>query len=175
MEFDHFLVRPIRTDDLDGYYRLIDTNRPRLEDFFAGTVSKTRDREQTRNFISDNLAKAEKRTYFPFVVVDKTNEEIIGYVDVKSIDWSIPKAELGYFIDSRYEGEGISTKAVAAVTDHCFNELGMNKLFLRTHSENTGSRKVAERNGFEVEGLIRRDYKTTKGAVVDLVYYGRIR
>ena len=30
------------------------------------------------------------------------------------------------------------------------------------------------KNGFELEGTIRRDYKTTKGEVVDLNYYGKV-
>jgi RimJ/RimL family protein N-acetyltransferase len=47
-------------------------------------------------------------------------------------------------------------------------------VFLRTHESNVGSRKVAERNGFKVEGIIRKDYKTTKGEIVDLLYYGKI-
>lgn len=28
------------------------------------------------------------------------------------MDWSIPKAELGYYIDEGYEGKGVVTKAL---------------------------------------------------------------
>jgi ribosomal-protein-alanine N-acetyltransferase len=34
---------------------------------------------------------------------------------------------------------------------------------------------VAEKNGFILEGIIRSDYKTTSGVVVDLMYYGLLK
>jgi RimJ/RimL family protein N-acetyltransferase len=33
---------------------------------------------------------------------------------------------------------------------------------------------VILKNGFELEGTIRNDYRTTKGEIVDLNYYGRV-
>jgi hypothetical protein len=39
-------------------------------------------------------------------------------VDVKNIDWNVPKAELDSFIDSNYEGLGITTKATVLVIDY---------------------------------------------------------
>jgi ribosomal-protein-serine acetyltransferase len=175
MNFDNFSLRKIKPGDAPGFFSMIDKNRKELEDFFAGTVAKNKDPEQTRLFIEEVFGREEKRTYFPFLIIDDTKDEIIGYVDIKNIDWNIPKAELGYFIDKDYEGKGIITKAVSVVVNYCFDELKFNKLFLRTHKDNVGSKKVAEKNGFEVEGVIRRDYKTTSGVVVDLIYYGRIK
>ena len=55
-----------------------------------------------------------------------------------------------------------------------FTALGFNKLFLRTHPGNASARKLAENCGFEIEGIIRKDYKTSKGELVDLVYYGKL-
>jgi RimJ/RimL family protein N-acetyltransferase len=34
--------------------------------------------------------------------------------------------------------------------------------------------RVAEGAGFEREGLIRRDYKTATGELVDLLYFGKL-
>jgi len=38
----------------------------------------------------------------------------------------------------------------------------------------TRAKKLAESCGFQVEGIIRRDYKTTTGELVDLLYYGKL-
>lgn len=172
MQFDGFHIRLLNGGDAENYFALIDRNRKRLEDFFAGTVAKNKSLEGTRAFISDVTEKAEKKIYFPFVIVDSTTQNIIGYTDIKSIDWNIPKAELGFFIDEQYEGKGIVSKALSKMVEHCFESLKMKKLFLRTHEKNIGSRRVAEKNGFVVEGIIRSDYKTTSGVIVDLMYYG---
>ena len=172
MEFDNYTVRQVRMDDLSDYFSMIETNRPRLNDFFAGTMAMTRTLEETSDHLADVIAKAEKNNYFPFVVVDNNTNRVIGSIQVKNIDWTIPKAELGYYIDEQYGGKEITTRAVALIIDFCFKELNLNKLYLRTHEENIPSRKVAEKNGFSVEGVIRRDYKTTGGGIVDLMYYG---
>ena len=66
------------------------------------------------------------------------------------------------------------TAAYFQLMDHYFRELQFNKLFLRTHPTNTACRMLAERCGFEQEGLIRKDYKTTHGELVDLIYYGKL-
>lgn len=174
MQFDNYSIRLLCEDDLPAYFRMIERNRKRLEDFFTGTVSRTQTFEDTKAFIAGITQKAEKKTYFPFVIVDNSNHSLIGFIDVKNIDWSIPKAELGCYIDEEYAGKRVSTKAFSILTGHCFNELGFKKLFLRTHQSNIAAIKVAEKCGFRVEGTIRSDYKTTSGEIIDLIYYGKL-
>src|SRR5262245_61289505 len=127
MRFDHYLLRPITAADGPALFQLIDRNRPRLEDFFAGTVAVTRTLADTEKHVANMLAKAEARTYFAFALVDTRNDAMAGFVDVKSIDWKIPKAELGAFMDAAYEGQGIASKALEAITRYCFEELQLDK------------------------------------------------
>jgi RimJ/RimL family protein N-acetyltransferase len=172
MKFDNYVIRQVTMEDLYDYFELIERNRGRLEDFFAGTVAVTKTLKDTRAHLSEVIEKAEKRNYFPFVIVDSSINKIIGSIQVKSLDWNIPKAELGYYIDEKYEGKGIVTGALSVIIDYCFNELKLIKVYIRTHEENVPSIKVAIKNGFVLEGNIRKDYKTTSGRIVDLMYYG---
>jgi RimJ/RimL family protein N-acetyltransferase len=173
--FDDYTVRLVTINDLQDYFALIDRNRRRLEDFFAGTVAITKTVESTKLHLEEVIRKNEDRQLFNFVIADDSTGRIIGSVQVKSIDWNIPKAELGYYIDEGYEGRGVITRATSLIIDYCFLELNMNKLFIRTHEANLPSRKVAEKNGFRLEGTIRQDYKTTSGRLVDLMYYGLLK
>ena len=95
-------------------------------------------------------------------------------MDIKNIDWNIPKAEVGYFIDAGYKRKGISGKALNLLIDFAAKELGMRKLLIRTHTANVAAKALAEKCGFTEEGIIRSDYKTSKGELVDLVYYGLV-
>lgn len=175
MKFDHYEIRQLTNDDLAAYFELIDNNRKRLEDFFAGTVAITKTLEETKTHLADIVAKAAKNNYFPFVIFDTTNGKMVASIQVKNVDWSIPKAELGYYIDESSEGKGIVSKATSLIIDFCFRELKMAKLFIRTYAGNIASIKVAEKNGFTLEGTIRKDYKTTNGELVDLMYFGRTK
>jgi ribosomal-protein-serine acetyltransferase len=174
MNFDNFSIRLLTIEDAAGFYQLIDANRPRLEAFLAGTVSRTRTLEDTKLYATEITEKAKQKTYLPFLILDNQNGSLVGFIDVKNIDWKIPKGELGCFIDDKYSNKGILTKALRTFTEFCFNSYGFNKLFLRTHQSNLSARRVAENCGFEIEGRIRRDYKTTSGELVDLIYYGKI-
>lgn len=174
MTFDHFLIRPLATDDLHPYFALVERNRKRLEDFFTGTVSRTATLEDTEAFLADITARAEARTYMPFVIVDTPSNRLIGFLDLKNIDWSVPKSEMGAWMDADWAGKGVATKAFRVFCDSCFERYGFKKLFLRTHASNSAAQRLAEGAGFEREGIIRRDYKTTSGELVDLIYYGRL-
>lgn len=175
MRFPPFHLRPVAAHDGPALFELIGRNRPRLEDFFAGTVAVTRTLPDTEQHVKNMLARADARTYYAFALAHQDTDAMVGFVDIKNIDWNIPKAELGAFMDAAHEGQGLASRALESITHHCFDVLGMEKLLIRTHEGNTGARKVIERNGYTLEGIVRKDYKTTSGAVVDLMYYGKLR
>ncbi|MCF6133127.1 GNAT family N-acetyltransferase [Flavobacterium wongokense] len=175
INFDHFRIRPLELSDLQNYFSLVENNRKRLEDFFTGTVSRTKTFEDTAVFLNEIIQKREDKLYYPFVIVNVENNELAGFIDVKNIDWNIPKAELGSYTDEKYAGRGITSKAFSLFVKYCFEHFGFTKLFLRTHESNFAAQKLAEKAGFQIEGRIRKDYKTTKGEVVDLIYYGKIK
>lgn len=175
MHFPPYRLRPIAANDGPALFALIDRNRPRLEDFFAGTVAVTRTLADTEQHVKNMLARAEARTYYAFALVHQDTDELVGFVDIKNIDWNIPKAELGAFMDAAHEGRGLASQALAAITRHGFEEMKFDKLLIRTHHGNTGARRVIEKNGYELEGTVRKDYRTTAGVVVDLMYYGKVR
>ena len=174
MTFENFKIDLLKPNEGEVFFNLIENNRRRLEDFFAGTVSKTQTLEDSFNYCVEIEKRIKAKSYFPYMIMDTKTRDFIGLVDVKNIDMNVPKAELGSFIDSRYEGKGIVSKAASLVVDHIVKEYKFIKLLCRANSRNKGSIAVIVKNGFELEGTIRRDYKTTKGEIVDLNYYGRV-
>lgn len=175
MHFDNYTIRFLELTDTEAYFKLIDTNRNRLVDYFAGTISRTHTLDDTKEFVIERIKKRDDKIYLPYVIVDENSKDIIGFIDVKNIDWRIPKGELGCYLDAKYAGKGIAKKAFNLFTDYCFKEIKFNKLFLRTHETNTPARKLAEQCGFEIEGTIRNDHITTAGQIIDLLYYGKIK
>lgn len=175
LRFENYLIRPLEQEDLLPYFSLVDRNRKRLEDFFTGTVSKTKTLRDTELFLQEIRAKREAKLYFPFILMKADTKEFIAFLDLKNIDWSIPKAELGCYTDEAFAGKGITTKAIEYFVQGSFDHFQFNKIFLRTHHSNKAAQILAANCGFEVEGVIRCDYKTTSGEIVDLIYYGKLR
>jgi ribosomal-protein-serine acetyltransferase len=174
MRFEHYNIEVLQPEASKAFFDLIEKNRPRLEDFFAGLVSRTQTLEDSINYCKIIEEKITDKSYFPFMITDLNTNAFVGLVDVKNMDWNVPKAELGSFIDTTYEGKGIATKATNLVVDYVVEEYQFIKLLCRANSRNKGSIAVILKNGFELEGTIRNDYRTTKGDIVDLNYYGRV-
>jgi len=174
MQFDNFSIEDFDINQSQLFFELIHNNKSRLEDYFAGTLSKNRTIEDTVEFCKETEHRIQKKTYFPYIILNKEKTKFIGMIDIKNIDWRIPKAEIGYLIDSEYEGKGIISNALEYVIEYIINKYKFKKLLCRSNIDNSGSIQVALKNGFQLEGTIRNDYITTKGEIVDLNYYGRI-
>jgi len=173
-DFDNFSIIDLDLQEVELFFELINNNKERLEDYFAGILSKNKTLEDTKVFLIEAEDRINQKSYFPYIILNKEKNKFIGLIDVKNIDWRVPKAELGYLIDSKYEGQGIISKALGFVVDHIVLKYHFKKLLCRANEENTGSIQVALKNGFQLEGTIRNDYATIKGRVVDLNYYGRV-
>lgn len=175
VKFENYVIRPLENSDLEPYFDLVERNRKRLEDFFTGTTSRTKSKEETKVFLAEMIKRRDAKTYFSFILADSKTGRFIGFFDLKNVDWSIPKTEIGCYTDKDFSGKGITAKAMQCFVAYCFKEFGFKKIFLRTHESNKAAQAIAEKCGFEKEGLIRRDYKTTSGELIDLIYYGKIK
>jgi len=175
VKFENYIIRPLENNDLEPYFDLIERNRKRLEDFFTGTTSRTKSKEETKVFIAEMVKKRETKAYFPFILAESKTGHFIGFFDLKNVDWSIPKTEMGCYTDKDFAGKGITSKATKHFITYCFKEFEFKKIFLRTHKSNKAAQAIAEKCGFEKEGVIRMDYKTTSGELIDLIYYGKLK
>ena len=173
-QFENFAIVEFNTDQGEQLFQLINDNRSRLENFFPGTVALTKTLKDTLDYCKVIKQRRKNKAYFPFIIIDKADNNYVGFIDIKNISWKIPKAEVGYFIDQKYEGKGVVSKALSLVLDFVVEKYGFKKLLSRIGTKNIGSCKVALKNGFELEGTIRNDFKTAKGEIVDLNYYGKI-
>jgi len=80
--------------------------------------------------------------------------------------------ELGFLLRPEFWGQGLATEAALAAVRHAFGTLGVSAIFAGHHPENTGSRHVLEKLGFQqthVEhypptGLDHPSYLLTKDA-----------
>jgi RimJ/RimL family protein N-acetyltransferase len=175
MQTNELEIRPLAAADAWIFFDLVQRNKDRLANFFAGVLSRTQTLDDTRNFVADATARREAKTYFAYLVFQKDSNTLVGFLDLKNIDWSIPKAEIGCYTDRHHAGKGVAKAAMRSFIDHCFREHGFNKLLLRTHKSNESAIRVALHSGFVKEGAIRCDYKTTAGELVDLLYFGLLR
>ena len=164
--------RLITVQEYQTFFNLIEKNRSRLLRYFPTTLQSIQSVSDARQHLEESIADYERREYFPFGIYD--DEQLIGMIVIKNIDWRVPKAELGYYIDKDSEGKGVMTEVIRQIIPHAFVKLKINKLFLRTDPENIGSQKIALKNGFVKEGVLRKEFRVETGELIDLCYYGLV-
>lgn len=83
-------------------------------------------------------------------------------------------AELGYYLAEAYWGQGIMTQAVCMLCVRLFSETDLLRIYAEPFACNMGSRRVLEKAGFQLEGILRSN-ACKNGQVLDMAMYGLIR
>lgn len=171
---DHLIIRPIGPDDAQLLHRLVEQDRARLARYFPVTTARTTDPKATQAYVRDLLASAAARESMAFLIHIDGSSGPVGLLFLRSFDHQVRKCELAYFVSNVHAGKGIATAAVAWAVDEAFRGHGLQRIFLRIDPNNHASIRVAEKNGFEREGLLRRDFRTPDDELLDVIVFGKL-
>ena len=105
---------------------------------------------------------------------DGSPGRLLGGTGLHRMDWSVRRFEIGYWIRPEASGQGHVSEAVRLLTALAFNTLAANRVEIRMDPRNLKSRAVAERCGFELEGVLRKDALGVDGSPRDTAIYSRI-
>lgn len=168
-------IRPIQTGDKEGFYLLVNENKARLADYFPITVEKAASPEIAADSILLYNLLAAKNELHVLMMEREADKKLIGMVFLKNIDAKTGKCEVAYFIDKGEEGKGITGTAVKQSVDMAFNKLNLNKVYCRVAPDNIPSNRIAQKNGFELEGVLKKEFRMHDGSLIDLNYYGLLK
>lgn len=82
--------------------------------------------------------------------------------------------EVGLWIGEQFHGKGYGSEAVRLITEMGFRELDLNRLEARIFVGNTGSRRIFEKNGYQLEGTMRQ-LTLKRGEFRDEWLFARLR
>lgn len=99
---------------------------------------------------------------------------LLGGTGLHRIDWAVRRFEIGYWIRPDAAGQGHASEAVRLLTALAFGQLGARRVEIRSDSRNLKSRAVAERGGFELEGILRNNVLGVDGHPRDTCVYARV-
>lgn len=116
------------------------------------------------------LARAARRgEALPFAVC--VDGAFAGQVTLGGIQrGALQSGWVGYWVDSRRQGRGVATRAVALVVAHALGPVGLHRVEATIAPDNAASRAVVGHVGFRQEGLLER-YLDIDGAWRDHLLY----
>ena len=100
--------------------------------------------------------------------------EVLGFAAIVQLDLGAREGEIGYAIAAPARGRGVASRAVSLLTAWGFETLDLLRLELRIDAENAGSERVAERNGYRREGVLRSKH-FKEGIRTDVGIWSRLR
>lgn len=175
MSFTDWKIERIENILPEEFYKLIDKNRDHIRKTFPVTLANSDSLNKAKDFLAVSLDKEKNKEGFYFYARDTKTNYLIGYLCVKTIDYRISKCELGYFVDEDFQGKGITSKMVSDALEFCFNELMMNKVFICTSEINFASQRIALKNNFKQEGILRDEFRNGDDELQNTVYFGLLK
>ncbi len=167
------VVRRFRENEGAVFNELIYQNRDHLQDHFpqlVGDISATV--EDTEIFVRERIAGWLLQNDYAFGIWSNETTKLIGYVHLFEINWEVPSAEISFFIDKDQKKKGLMTEVMARIIRFGFKQLELEKIYLRTLSDNFDCQRLVRRVGFSREGDLRNEFRKPGGALVDLVRFG---
>ena len=91
-----------------------------------------------------------------FAVTDGGSGEVLGAIGLRVLEEEYGvRGSIGYWVAADARGRGVATDALRLVSRWALRELGLPRVELVTDPGNAASQRVAEKAGFQKEGLLR--------------------
>jgi [ribosomal protein S5]-alanine N-acetyltransferase len=139
-------LRSFATEDVDAMAQLFAN-----PDFMRFSLGVFTERKQTVAFVEKVMGWDRDGIPSQFAVVPRGEDALIGYCGFFHHAEVPGEVEIGYRLHPDHWNRGLITEAARAVRDHAFADLKLPRLISLIHAENIPSRRVAEKNGMQVE------------------------
>jgi RimJ/RimL family protein N-acetyltransferase len=161
---DGFVLRPYRVDDVPSYAAAVDdpSTARWLNSYASGDPA-----EDIRTVEADRAAGR----MLVLTIADAVTDGYLGAIVLFAHEAGT--GELAYLVAPEARGRNLARRSVQALGDWAVTELGLGRLQLRIDPENAASHVVAQRAGYQREGLLRSSF-VLRGERKDAVMYSRL-
>jgi ribosomal-protein-alanine N-acetyltransferase len=113
--------------------------------------------EDVKRFLKLNDAR--RKTNFEHNYSILYDEKLVGACGIRVDQHRHWAGEIGYLVDSTYQGQGIATEAVKQLEKIGFGELKLQRITILMDTRNLASEQVARKCGYEKEGIAKKIHR----------------
>src|SRR5436190_592271 len=137
-------------------------------------IPSTYGEADAQRWLVEGASRRESGEGLDTMIVDTETDALLGGVGMVRVDWQERTSELGYWLSGEGRGRGVMTRAVRLFSEWIFENLPIDRLGIMASVDNAASRAVAERAGFEFEGVLR-SFVIINGERHDMAVYSLLR
>jgi RimJ/RimL family protein N-acetyltransferase len=163
-------LREFRTDDADDLFAIhSDPQVMRYWSFPAWT-----DIEQAQVRLAFIAQQRAQQPICIWAIAEPGSDRLIGNCTAFAIDQIQGRAEIGYCMNPKWQGQGLASEALQLVLGHLFDGLQLRRIEADIDPRNGPSCRLVERHGFVREGLLRERWNVNNERC-DTALYGLLR
>ena len=170
-KFDGFEINSIHNGDAWKICDLCVANADRLKRYFPKTLEQNLNPTLSQLFVDKMVKQFEEKETFLFTLKHSETRELASLIYIKELDWDKKQGEFAYCIGYTLEGQGLTSKAVNALSKHAFEHLGLETLQIIAHKDNLPSVKVALNNGFKWQKTLLNEFTPVGEEPLDMELY----
>jgi RimJ/RimL family protein N-acetyltransferase len=139
-------------------------------------LARVKTRDDLRRWMEAALREKETGSCLPWVTFLKSEERVIGSTRFIDLDLRHRTTELGHtWLAPLYHGAGLNAEVKLLQLRYAFDDLGLNRVALKTHHENLQSQAAMRKIGAVEEGTFRNHYLMQDGSTRHSVWFSIIR
>lgn len=152
IENEKLLLRPLRSTDFDELLEFA-VHEPDIWKYNAFGADGA---ENLKKYIDNALLQREKGTEYPFVVIEKSENKIIGSTRFYAISTINKTLELGYtWYGKKYQGTFVNKNCKLLLLEWAFEKMGCERVGFKANAQNERSINAMKSIGCIVEGILR--------------------
>lgn len=125
---------------------------------------------ETKSIIQLFIDKKKYGQLGTFAIILKNENKMIGTLELHTYIRGF-KAELGYSINPKYQGNGYATEAAIEAIIWGFESLGLARIECTSYTHNNSSQRVCQKLHLTYEGIRKKGYQLYDGSLHDLKCY----
>ncbi|MDG5490669.1 GNAT family N-acetyltransferase [Psychroserpens sp. SPM9] len=171
IQFDGFEINPIHSGDAWKLCDFMVVNEDRLKRYFPKTLEQNLNPTLSQFFVEKKVKAFETKSEFLFTLKKSETRELAGLIYIKEIDLDNKQGEFAYCIGYPFEGQGLTSKSIEALSQYAFETIGLNRLQIIVHKDNIPSVKVAKKNAFKWQNTLKNEYTPPGEQPLDMELY----
>lgn len=170
LETERLILRRWQESDIDVLYEMITDKR--LSKFLKiPNITKEDELKRLKKWIAEVDESLNER----WVITEKDTGNIVGKIDVESVNKKNNYCDVGYMLRFGYWKKGYMTEALKAVTNYLLSERGYYLIEGYCNELNIASSRVMLNAGFSKDGYIANRRLNEDGTYSGLEYYSKSR
>ena len=166
------LLRPLKISDFNNLVNIATADKNLFQFFPKAAYSET----LLRDYIDNAMEERKNKTRYHFIIFDKKKNTYAGSTGFLNISNADSRVEIGStWIGKEFQRTGLNRNCKLLLLSYAFEELGAERVELKTDERNTASRNAIEKIGGKFEGILRSHTLMHDGYRRNTVYYGILK